>query len=297
MADRLLEVRENERHRLSRELHDDIGQLLTAAKLQSDWLQRRLPDETLQQPFERLRATLDETLTKVRDVSAILNPRQLHQPGPGGQLAGTPVANPGKHSRSLEPGVPAAPDRHSRRSRRRGLPITQEATTNILRHAHAENLLVRLRKRRACGYTSPTTARVSRPPPVQREVNGMAGMAERVANAGNPDRQQPTRPGHTNRHILPVGTPRPRTSQHEYMSYDLQFTFGRRPPLIRAGVRALVLDIPGYAVIGEASDGSQLLPLVEQLNPDIILLDISMRDTYVWKPCATSNGGARRAKF
>ncbi|MBR7198653.1 DNA-binding response regulator [Pseudomonas sp. CFBP13508] len=49
--------------------------------------------------------------------------------------------------------------------------------------------------------------------------------------------------------------------------------------LIRAGVRALVLDIPGYAVIGEASDGSQLLEMVEHLSPDIVLLDISMRET------------------
>ncbi|BBP78376.1 DNA-binding response regulator [Pseudomonas sp. Ost2] len=44
-------------------------------------------------------------------------------------------------------------------------------------------------------------------------------------------------------------------------------------------MRALVLDIPGYAVIGEANDGAQLLEAVERLNPDIILLDLSMRDT------------------
>jgi DNA-binding NarL/FixJ family response regulator len=49
--------------------------------------------------------------------------------------------------------------------------------------------------------------------------------------------------------------------------------------LIRAGVRALVLDIPGYAVIGEANDGSQLLEMFEQLTPDIVLLDISMKQT------------------
>lgn len=49
--------------------------------------------------------------------------------------------------------------------------------------------------------------------------------------------------------------------------------------LIRAGVRALVMDIPGYAVIGEANDGSQLLEMVELLNPDIVLLDISMKET------------------
>ncbi|WP_297831170.1 response regulator transcription factor, partial [Pseudomonas sp.] len=49
--------------------------------------------------------------------------------------------------------------------------------------------------------------------------------------------------------------------------------------LIRAGVRALIADLPGYAVIGEASDGAQVLDLVRQLRPDIILLDISMKDT------------------
>ena len=47
--------------------------------------------------------------------------------------------------------------------------------------------------------------------------------------------------------------------------------------LIRAGVRALVSDIPGYTVVGEACDGSQLVDLVRQLDPDIVLLDLSMR--------------------
>ncbi|MFJ4433822.1 response regulator [Pseudomonas sp. NPDC089395] len=49
--------------------------------------------------------------------------------------------------------------------------------------------------------------------------------------------------------------------------------------LIRAGVRALVSDIPGYTVVGEAEDGDQLLEQAQQLAPDIVLLDISMRST------------------
>ncbi|MDD2091097.1 response regulator transcription factor [Pseudomonas guariconensis] len=49
--------------------------------------------------------------------------------------------------------------------------------------------------------------------------------------------------------------------------------------LIRAGVRALVTDIPGYSVVGEADDGSQLLEMVQRVTPDIVLLDISMRST------------------
>lgn len=38
------------------------------------------------------------------------------------------------------------------------------------------------------------------------------------------------------------------------------------------------MDIPGYAVTGEANDGAQLLEMVERLSPDIVLLDISMKD-------------------
>ncbi|MFJ4344077.1 response regulator [Pseudomonas sp. NPDC089401] len=49
--------------------------------------------------------------------------------------------------------------------------------------------------------------------------------------------------------------------------------------LIRAGVRALVSDIPGYTVVGEADDGDQLLEQVQKASPDIVLLDISMRST------------------
>ena len=49
--------------------------------------------------------------------------------------------------------------------------------------------------------------------------------------------------------------------------------------LIRAGVRALVQDIPGYTVVGEASDGAQLLERFSALLPDIVLLDLSMKHT------------------
>ncbi|KPC28230.1 LuxR family DNA-binding response regulator [Pseudomonas syringae pv. cilantro] len=48
--------------------------------------------------------------------------------------------------------------------------------------------------------------------------------------------------------------------------------------LIRAGVRALVANIPGYAIIGETADGAQLASLAQRLQPHIILLDISMKN-------------------
>lgn len=48
--------------------------------------------------------------------------------------------------------------------------------------------------------------------------------------------------------------------------------------LIRAGVRVMISDLEGYEVVGEADDGSQVVEMARELEPDIILLDVSMRD-------------------
>lgn len=47
-------------------------------------------------------------------------------------------------------------------------------------------------------------------------------------------------------------------------------------PTFRLGIRALLEDIPGYAVIGETGNGAEVVELVLQLDPDILLLDISL---------------------
>jgi len=46
--------------------------------------------------------------------------------------------------------------------------------------------------------------------------------------------------------------------------------------LIRAGVRALLENIPGMEVVGEASDGREALELVKEQEPDVMLTDIAM---------------------
>lgn len=186
LADRLLKVQENERHRLSRELHDDIGQLLTAAKLQSEWLKRRMPAE-LQDQCSVLCDTLDETLTKVRDVSAILNPRQLTSLGLEASLRAhllkTLVNTPVHWSLECHQRLAGIPEEMALAAFR----ITQEAVTNTLRHAQAKNLLVRL-QRQPQGLAllisddgqgfSPATD------PGREGQRGMAGMAERIHPLG-----------------------------------------------------------------------------------------------------------------
>ncbi len=46
--------------------------------------------------------------------------------------------------------------------------------------------------------------------------------------------------------------------------------------LVRAGIRALLEKLPGVEVIGEAGDGREVLNLVRQHRPDVVLMDISM---------------------
>ena len=46
--------------------------------------------------------------------------------------------------------------------------------------------------------------------------------------------------------------------------------------LVRAGIKAILNQSPDIMVVGEAGDGRETLRLVEELDPDILLLDVSM---------------------
>lgn len=48
--------------------------------------------------------------------------------------------------------------------------------------------------------------------------------------------------------------------------------------LIRVGVRAMVDELPDFEIVGEAEDGQQVVEKARELKPDIILLDVSMKD-------------------
>jgi DNA-binding NarL/FixJ family response regulator len=47
-------------------------------------------------------------------------------------------------------------------------------------------------------------------------------------------------------------------------------------PLLRRGVRDVILENPRFRIVGEASDGREALPLVASLKPEVVIVDIDM---------------------
>ncbi|WP_372237827.1 sensor histidine kinase [Pseudomonas sp. LP_7_YM] len=186
LADHMLNVQEAERHRLSRELHDDIGQMLTAAKLQCGWLQRRAPQD-LHLHCTMLDSILDETLSKVRDVSASLNPRQLASLGLEASLRAhllqTLAQTPILWSLECQQRLAGIPEEMAIAAFR----ITQEAVTNMLRHAQAKNLRVRIQRLAEGLALSICDDGLGFSPahnPGAQGQRGMAGMEERATLLG-----------------------------------------------------------------------------------------------------------------
>lgn len=49
-------------------------------------------------------------------------------------------------------------------------------------------------------------------------------------------------------------------------------------PLFRKGVRYLVNQVAGFSIVGEASCGQEGIDMAAELSPDIVLLDLNMKD-------------------
>src|SRR4051794_18070040 len=143
---RALVAEEAERRRVAAELHDEIGQRLTALMLQIDRLSRSAPPE-LGDEFAATLAATKETLEGVRGLARRLRPEVLDQLGlvPAVRsLCDRIEKSTGLLvRRSLEPELPAlAPDAELVVYR-----VAQEALTNVVRHAHAQEAHVSLAAR------------------------------------------------------------------------------------------------------------------------------------------------------
>lgn len=83
LAVRLESVREDERARIAKEIHEELGQLLLGLKIDLSWLHARLPQElpALREKSQAIKQAVDETIRWVRRIAGELRPRVLDDLG------------------------------------------------------------------------------------------------------------------------------------------------------------------------------------------------------------------------
>ena len=146
LSRRLIGAQEMERQRVARELHDDIGQTLSAVKMNLQSIRRAAGASGVADRIQESIDSVDQALRRVRDLSVALRPLMLDDLGlvPAlrwfvdrqSQRAGYRCRFDADESVEPPPEVQIACFR-----------IAQEALTNVARHAGAHNVDLGLRRR------------------------------------------------------------------------------------------------------------------------------------------------------
>lgn len=147
LSQQLVSAQEAERRRIARELHDDIGQSLTALKITLQVGQQMRNSEALRAHLQDSIELVEQALQSVRALSVALRPALLddlglipalrwllNQQAQLGRFTGTFIADP--------PEMSLSPDLETTCFR-----IAQEALSNVVRHAQASHVAVELYRR------------------------------------------------------------------------------------------------------------------------------------------------------
>jgi signal transduction histidine kinase len=142
------DVREQERIRIAREIHDQLGQSLTILKMDLSWIKKRIRrlDSDMEAKMKAMSEMIESALDELHAVTAELRPVMLDHFGLAAAIewqAETFTQHSGIPCRlennSFEPDLPKTQATALFR-------IFQETLTNVLRHAKASEIVVRLEK-------------------------------------------------------------------------------------------------------------------------------------------------------
>jgi two-component system sensor histidine kinase UhpB len=154
LSQRLVEVQESERRSLARELHDRVGQTLTALNLNLTIIGNQLADQSSQTVSRRLTDSIKlvtEMIDIVRDVMSDLRPVVLDEFGLTAALQAFLTRFETRYGLHVEfNGADHSLPRLGDAMEMTVLRITQEALMNIARHAQAKNVFVLLRMEKEC---------------------------------------------------------------------------------------------------------------------------------------------------
>ena len=142
----LLRAQENERRALARELHDEVGQFLSAILMETEGAECANQAADIREHLDSIKTLAEKTVNQVRDLALLLRPSMLDD------LGLTPALN--WHARetskrtglnvvvSADDTIDSLPDEHRTCIYR----LVQEAVNNAVRHAKARTVEVTVRR-------------------------------------------------------------------------------------------------------------------------------------------------------
>lgn len=187
LSARLLSAQEEERRTIARELHDEIGQVLTVIKMELAHAQREIASgHGTPDLLNDARAIAERALQSVRDISHLLNPPLLEEKGLPAAVEwyaqsirkGQEIDLTFVHS-GMETRVPTDIELALYR-------IVQEGLTNVLRHSQARTCHVSLVRSARAVRVTVTDDGVGFSPTKNSSSSGLGliGVRERVAQLG-----------------------------------------------------------------------------------------------------------------
>lgn len=188
LASSLVSAQEDERRRISLELHDEAGQFLTALQLSLNQIQRQLKESSplLAAELQEAQQLTDTLINQLRNLAHQLRPPAIDVVGLNQALedycrkiarqSGIAISYSGSNASSLPGYVQLSLYR-----------AVQEALTNVIKHAHASQVSVQLKVEadhtqlviadNGCGFESPD-------PAASAKGIGLAGMKDRIEAVG-----------------------------------------------------------------------------------------------------------------
>lgn len=194
LAERLRRAREEERTRVARDLHDQIGQILTAIKLDLTWVSRRLPKgkEELRDRIDGTIGLINDGVRSVRKICSGLRPGVLDDLGLPAAIewqANEFAARTGIECVVLVPAGDLALEEDQATEFFR---IFQECLTNVIRHAEAKSVSVTLKEENGDLILVVTDDGKGFEESQISESLGFLGMKERAQVCGQPGYRQCT---------------------------------------------------------------------------------------------------------